>query len=86
MEWWAILWLVAVGLVLVFNYAAGRLNEEADRDSADLLKRMHDYAEGPGVDHRRRDTISAWSGRKLSPGSPEASGDIWRRDSRSKSS
>ncbi len=84
MEWWAILWLVGLALVLVFNYAAGKLNEKADRDRADLLKRMHDYAERPGMDYRGRDFQSARSGRKLPPGGSEAPRVIRWPDSRSK--
>ena len=50
-------------IVLVFNYAAGNLNEKYDRDSLDFYKRLRDDAERCGMEDKLRDSGSSRSKR-----------------------
>ena len=55
---WEMIIFLTLGcaIVLVFNYAAGNLNEKYDRDTHDFYKRLRDDAERCGMEDKLRDT------------------------------
>ena len=55
--------VIGCAIVLIFNYAAGNLNEKYDRDSLDFCKRLHDDAERCGMEDKLRDSESSRSKR-----------------------